>query len=85
MITAIVSAIRAAFEAREVRAAPLGGAQKQALRNAGFDDGQVLEINQVRGCFSYANRAVLVGCSTSGDGIGLASGNSGDPNDWGQQ
>lgn len=56
----------------------------QHLRDAGFDDGQVLEINQVVSYFAYANRTVLgLGCSTRGDVIGLSPGNSDDPDDWG--
>ena len=53
------------------------------LRNAGFEDGQILEINQVCAYFSYANRTVLgLGCSTAGDIIGLSPNNSEDPDDW---
>ena len=55
----------------------------QRLRKVGFDDGQILEINQVCAYFGYANRTVLgLGCSTSGDVIGLSPGNSDDPDDW---
>jgi uncharacterized peroxidase-related enzyme len=54
------------------------------LRDAGYDDGQILEINQVVSYFCYANRTVLgLGCSTEGDIIGLSPGNSHDPEDWG--
>ncbi len=57
-----------------------------ALRAAGFDDGQVLEINQVCGYFAYANRTVLgLGCSVAGDELGLSPGNSDDPGDWGHR
>ena len=53
------------------------------LRAGGYDDGQILEINQVVSYFAYANRTVLgLGCSTSGDVIGLSPGNSDDPDDW---
>lgn len=53
------------------------------LRDVGFDDGQVLEINQVVSYFAYANRTVLgLGCSTEGDVIGLSPGNASDPLDW---
>jgi uncharacterized peroxidase-related enzyme len=53
------------------------------LRNAGFDDGEILEINQVAAYFSYANRTVLgLGINTDGDAIGLSPGNSNDPEDW---
>ena len=54
------------------------------LRDLGYTDGEILEINQVTAYFSYANRTVLgLGCSTDGDIIGLSPGNSQDPNDWG--
>jgi len=63
--------------------ASLVEADVQRLRYAGFDDGQILEINQVCAYFSYANRTVLgLGCSTTGDVIGLSPGNSDDPDDW---
>lgn len=55
----------------------------QALRDVGFDDGQILEINQVSAYFSYANRTVLgLGCSTDGDIIGLSPNKSDNPDDW---
>ncbi len=57
-----------------------------ALRGAGFDDGEILEINQVTAYFNYANRTVLgLGCNTDGDVIGLSPNNSDDPNDWGHR
>lgn len=53
------------------------------LRRTGFDDGQVLEINQVTAYFCYANRTVLgLGCSTEGDIIGLSPNDSDNPDDW---
>ena len=53
------------------------------LREAGYDDGEILEINQVTSYFCYANRTVLgLGCSTKGDIIGLSPNNSNDPEDW---
>lgn len=55
----------------------------QALRMAGWDDGEILEINQVTSYFCYANRTVLgLGCSTEGDIIGLSPNNNDDPDDW---
>ena len=58
-------------------------ADVQALRDVGYSDGEVLEINQVSAYFSYANRTVLgLGCSTAGDDIGLSPNNSSDPDDW---
>ena len=57
----------------------------QALRDVGYSDGEVLEINQVSAYFGYANRTVLgLGCSTVGDVIGLSPNNSADPDDWNQ-
>ena len=56
----------------------------EAMRDAGWSDGQMLEINQVVAYFAYANRTVLgLGCSTEGDIIGLSPGNNDDPDDWG--
>lgn len=58
-------------------------ADVQALRAAGWEDGEVLEINQVTAYFCYANRTVLgLGCSTDGDVIGLSPNNNADPEDW---
>ncbi len=54
-----------------------------AMRAAGMDDGQILEINQVISYFAYANRTVLgLGVTTDGDVLGLSPGNSDDSNDW---
>lgn len=67
-----------------LRPAEMDAEDADALRTAGFDDGQILEINQVVSYFAYANRTVLgLGCSTKGDIIGLSPGNSDDPDDWG--
>ncbi len=53
------------------------------LRATGFDDGEILEINQLSAYFAYANRTVLgLGCATDGDILGLSPGNSEDPDDW---
>ena len=54
-----------------------------AMRTAGFDDGQILEINQVVAYFAYANRTVLgLGITTEGDILGHSPNNAADPNDW---
>jgi uncharacterized peroxidase-related enzyme len=53
------------------------------MREAGLDDGQILEINQVTAYFCYANRTVLgLGVTVEGDIIGLSPGNSGGPDSW---
>jgi uncharacterized peroxidase-related enzyme len=58
------------------------GDDVQALRAAGLDDGQILEVNQVVAYFAYANRTVLgLGVSTDGDVLGTSPG-SGDSDDW---
>ncbi|AXX98679.1 carboxymuconolactone decarboxylase family protein [Profundibacter amoris] len=55
----------------------------KALRSVGFEDGEILEINQVTAYFNYANRTVLgLGCDTEGDVIGLSPNNSDNPDDW---
>ncbi|MDW3646866.1 MAG: peroxidase-related enzyme [Bacteroidia bacterium] len=56
----------------------------KALRQAGFSDGEILEINQVVSYFNYVNRMVVgLGVNTEGDIIGLSPNNSDDPNSWG--
>ena len=53
------------------------------LREAGFDDGEILELNQVSAYFAYANRTVLgLGINTDGDVLGLSPGDSDDPENW---
>lgn len=54
------------------------------LHDCGFDDGEVLELNQVVSYFNYANRTVLgLGVSIAGDIMGLSPNDSSDPNNWG--
>jgi len=54
-----------------------------ALRASGFDDGEILELNQVTSYFNYVNRSVLgLGVNTEGDVLGLSPNNSGDPASW---
>lgn len=55
----------------------------EAMRGKGWNDGEILEINQVAAYFNYANRTVLgLGVHTKGDIIGLSPNNSEDLNDW---
>ncbi len=80
--------IAAMHYARKLTQAPADMVQEdvEALRRAGWDDGEILEINQVCAYFSYANRTVLgLGCSTDGDVLGLSPNNSDDPSDWGHK
>ena len=54
------------------------------LKTVGFDDGEILEINQVVSYFNYANRTVHgLGVNTEGDIIGLSPNDSSDPDNWG--
>ncbi len=97
--TAIRSALddrnpAAAFEGRELAgleyveklttdAAAVSAGDIDKLREAGFDDGEILEINQVAAYFAYANRMVLgLGINTEGDDVGLSPGDSSDSDNW---
>jgi uncharacterized peroxidase-related enzyme len=83
-----------AFEGRELAALryarkltrepdAVAQADLQSMRDAGLDDGEILEVNQVTAYFSYANRTVLgLGVDTAGDIIGLSPGDSDDPDNW---
>jgi len=54
------------------------------LRRNGYDDGEVLELNQVVSYFNYVNRTVLgLGVNTKGDVIGLSPSDNSDPDNWG--
>ena len=56
------------------------------LRESGFDDGEILELNQVSAYFAYANRTVLgLGIHTDGDILGLSPGDSDDSSNWSHQ
>lgn len=46
-------------------------ADVEALRAAGYDDGQILEVNQIIGYFNYVNRCLNgLGVTTDGDIVG---------------
>ena len=65
------------------KAHELSESDVEKLGSAGFDDGEILEINQVAAYFAYANRMVLgLGIDTRGDIIGLSPGDSSDPDNW---
>jgi len=53
------------------------------LKAVGYDDGEILEINQVISYFAYANRVVLgLGVSTKGDKLGLSPSDETDEKNW---
>ena len=57
--------------------------QINELKNAGLDDGQILEVNQVISYFNYANRTVLgLGVNVKGDILGLSPNDSDDEKNW---
>jgi len=67
-------------------AAKLTARSIDELRDAGFEDGEILELNQVTAYFAYANRTVLgLGINTDGDIIGLSPGDSANPDNWSHQ
>ena len=83
-----------AFDARETCALKYAAALTErpwtvtqamvdGMREAGYDDGEVLEINQVSAYFAYANRTTLgLGTTTEDDVLGLSPGDSDDPGNW---
>lgn len=58
----------------------------ESLRNLGYDDGEILEVNQVVSYFNYANRTVLgLGVNADNEILGLSPSNKDDENSWGHQ
>jgi uncharacterized peroxidase-related enzyme len=56
------------------------------LRDAGVDDGMLLELNQIVAYFAYANRTVLgLGGNLEGDVLGLSPNAADDADDWSHQ
>lgn len=56
------------------------------LRKNGYDDGEILELNQVVSYFNYANRTVLgLGVTTEGDILGLSPNDNDNPENWGHR
>lgn len=55
----------------------------QTLRDRGFDDGEILEVNQVVSYFNYVNRMVVgLGVDTVDDIIGLSPNKSDESDNW---
>lgn len=53
------------------------------LRKFGYDDGEILEVNQVVSYFNYANRTVLgLGVNTNNEVLGLSPSNKDDESSW---
>lgn len=61
----------------------IDAADIDALRKAGFDDGEILEINQVAAYFSYANRTVSgLGVNIAGEFLGQSPETGDDSGGW---
>jgi uncharacterized peroxidase-related enzyme len=77
---------RAIFEyARQLTQSPKEMRESliEAMRRAGLDDGEILEVNQVASYFAYVNRTVLgLGVTTEGDTLGLSPNDSNDEGNW---
>lgn len=58
----------------------------KGLKNIGFSEGEILEINQVASYFNYVNRMVVgLGVNTKGDILGLSPNENDDPSNWEHQ
>jgi uncharacterized peroxidase-related enzyme len=71
--------------ARKLTHAPgmIEDADIRALREAGFDDGEILEINQVSAYFAYANRTVTgLGVNIDNEVLGQSPPTGGDDSGW---
>ena len=76
------SALRYA-EALTLRPTSITEAMIDDMRGTGFDDGEILEINQVTAYFAYANRTILgLGSTIEGDILGLSPSDADNPDDW---
>lgn len=55
----------------------------ESMRDAGFNDGEILEINQVSAYFAYANRTVSgLGVNTDGEVLGQSPETGDDDTGW---
>jgi len=55
----------------------------ESMRDAGFNDGEILEINQVSAYFAYANRTVSgLGVNTDGEVLGQSPETGDDDSGW---
>lgn len=64
-------------------AADLTRSDIDTLREFGYDDGEILEVNQVVSYFNYANRTVLgLGVNAIGEVLGLSPSNKDDERSW---
>jgi len=58
----------------------------EKMKSAGFDDGGILEVNQVIAYFNYANRTVLgLGVELEDEDIGFSPNDNDDEENWGHR
>ncbi len=56
------------------------------LKDLGYNDGEILEVNQVVAYFNYANRTVMgLGVNTNGEVLGLSPSNKNNESAWEHQ
>jgi uncharacterized peroxidase-related enzyme len=64
-------------------AGQIGASDIESLRQAGFEDGEILELNQVAAYFAYANRTVSgLGVNPDGEVLGQSPATGGDQSGW---
>ncbi|TJY34010.1 carboxymuconolactone decarboxylase family protein [Pontimicrobium aquaticum] len=69
-----------------LNASSLTKANISYLKSLGYNDGEILEVNQVVAYFNYANRTVMgLGVNTDGEVLGLSPKNKDDVNAWDHQ
>ncbi len=71
--------------ARKLTVTPgqIESADVNALREAGFEDGEILELNQVAAYFAYANRTVTgLGVNSEGEVLGQSPATGDDNSGW---
>ncbi|MFT7564709.1 MAG: putative peroxidase-related enzyme [Bacteroidia bacterium] len=73
--TALEQAALAYVDKLSRQPSSIARADIELLQQQGFDDGEILEINQVAAYFAYANRTVSgLGVTTEGETLGLSPG-----------
>lgn len=66
-----------------LKADSLSKADISYLKTQGYNDGEILEVNQVVAYFNYANRTVMgLGVNTDGEVLGLSPSNKNDERAW---
>lgn len=70
---------------RQLTLDPAGVLQQRVvrMREAGYSDGEILEVNQAAAYFAYVNRCVLgLGVDIADETLGMSPNSSADVNNW---